>query len=264
MPDLILEMPAVPEGFCNSLNDANWVQTLINLVAQGVAKMEGSGFSVVMKQATAPSANDRDNLWYDTDVGRMYHWDVASGAWIAPHPEEAGGDARRWWTGTLTDLITYDGGSAGAVAASSGPMWEEDTDFQGRSPMGPGVIPSSSPGGAAPDVSIALGAAYGVGAYALGAGEGTEHYHGTGADAGADAVWMKYGSGEACASFAGTYFDQFYNTLVRTNNTGNVSAFTITTEVLGETAAGDGHQTVHPVRGIYCIKRTARLNYVGA
>src|SRR3990167_6645500 len=248
MPDLILEMPAVPEGFCNSLNDANWVQTLINLVAQGVAKMEGSGFSVVMKQATAPSANDRDNLWYDTDVGRMYHWDVASGAWIAPHPEEAGGDARRWWTGTLTDLITYDVGSAGAVAASSGPMWEEDTDFQGRSPMGPGAIPTSDPAKV-----LTIGENYGEGAHTLTLAQLPSTVTIT---APTNQLFVMSPTGNGITQEAGADWNPSYSF--------NPLQPTLESSLDSTLGSYQAHQTVHPVRGIYCLKRTARLNYVGA
>jgi microcystin-dependent protein len=163
------------------------------------------------------------------------------------------------WVGTLNALITYDGGEVGAVSANTGPMWEEDTTYQGRSPMGPGNIPSADPA-----KNLTVGETCGSGSVTLTEGQGTPHIHGVGSDAGEDGVWMNYGSVSPTAAYNGTYFDQFYNTITRQFNTGNTSAFIITTEMLEEGTASEAHENTHPVIGTYIIKRTARVNYVGA
>ena len=239
-------MPTVPEGFCNSLNNSNWVQTLVNLIAQGVAILDGSGFSVVLNQSTAPGPTDRDKLWRDTDTGRVYNWD--GGAWVTPNPEEPSGNARRLWAGSLSDLISYDGGSAGAVGTNSGPMWEEDTDMAGRSPMHPGSIPTANPA-----KILAVGENYGEGAHAQTTQEVGPHTHPlvteagiTNADGSIDVVNTGVGTAGLMIGLTGP---QTTPLSVQTN------AYTTTQEPM---------PVLHPIRGLYVIKRTGRLNYVGS
>lgn len=238
-------MPVAPEGICNSLNDANWVQTLLNLIAQGVAKFEGSGFTVVLNQSTAPGATDRDKLWRDTDTGIIYEW--SGGAWIAPHPEPASGDSRRWWAGTLVALETYDGGSVGAVSTNSGPMWEEDITMRGRSPMGPGAIPDSNPA-----KTLAIGEEFGEGAHEQDVEEVGPHTHPLTAD-------PSIVTGDTInVVTTGTPSPGLQIGLTGTPST----ALSV---VANEYASGQqAGNVVHPVLGIFCIKRTGRTNYVGA
>jgi hypothetical protein len=164
-------------------------------------------------------------------------------------------------TGTESDIWDFDGGDGndpGVVPPTTyaGAMWEADSNFAGRSPMHPGAI-----SGSIGPKTLLEQENYGVGAHALGVGEGTQHIHGTGADGGLDIVWMNYTGGVPCAAFNGTYFDQTQGTVTRYFNTGNTAAFTITTEVLNEGPASIAHQTVHPVRGVWIIRRTARAYY---
>ncbi len=235
-------------------------QQLLNDFAAAMNAVLPGGMAYYNYGDTAPAVAYQGYPWLYTNTMRWYQF--SGGLWISPHPYPASGGARiMFTTGTLSDIWDFDGGDGTDPAASppntyTGAMWEVDADFTGRSPMGPGAI-----SGSVGPKTLLEQENYGTGAHALTTGEGTLHYHGTGADAGNDAVWMKYTSGVPCTAFNGTYFDQFYNTLVRTFNTGNASAFTITTEMLGETTAGTAHQTVHPVRGIYIIKRTARAYY---
>jgi len=43
----------------------------------------------------------------------------------------------RWWyVGDLANVDTLDGGESGTVSATTGPFWELDTDFAGKSIIG--------------------------------------------------------------------------------------------------------------------------------
>lgn len=248
MPDLPLQGPTVPEGFCNSLNDSNWVQNLINLIFTGVAKFEGSGFTAVINQATQPAVADRDKLWRDTDTGIIYNF--SGGAWVSPHPEVPSGDARRWWAGDLASLITYDGGTAGAVGANSGPMWEEDTDMIGRSPMHPGNIPTANPAKV-----LAVDENYGEGAHLQDAQEVGAHDHPL---ATLSSITNADGTIDTCVTGAGS--DGLF---ISTGATATAST-PLSVEINEFTTTQQTMPVIHPVRGLYCIKRTGRINYVGS
>lgn len=238
MPNLPIIPPTVPEGFCNQLSGSDWVQKLANLiVGQAVAQFDGSGFTVVLNQSTQPGSEDIDKLWRDTDTGLIYEY--SDGAWVTPHPFAPGGAERRWFAGTLTELQTYDGGSAGAVRTNSGPMWEEDTDFQGKSPMHPGFASST--------VTVTVNNNFGEGAHAIAANELPAHAH----DVPGYAAHVPTSSGGDPRYVMG-------GPIGGSNITDPVGA----TDVNSTTATA--MNIVHPVRGLYCIKRTARVNYVGS
>jgi hypothetical protein len=227
-------MPAVPEGFCSNLTGPDWVQQLVNLIAQGVAKFQGSGFTVVLNQEAQPNPTDRDKLWRKPSTGLTYEF--SGGAWVTPNLEPAGGEVRRWFDGTLVALQTYDGGSVGVVGSNSGPMWEEDTSWIGRSPMHPGAIPSNTPA-----KNLALDENYGEGTHTQTTAEVGPHNHTI--------------TGQGVMTFPG-------GTPAKGTSAGNDFS---TTDVISTDAspAATPMNIVHPVRGIYCIKRTARVNYVG-
>lgn len=247
MPDLPLSMPVAPEGFCNSLTDSNWVQNLLNLIGQGVAKFEGSGFTAIISQSTQPGVTDRDKLWYDTDVGRLYRF--AGGAWVSPHPSAAGGDERRIWVGTLANLITYDGGSAGAVGDNSGPMWEQDTDFNDRIPMGVG-----------PSLALAVSTNYGSAGATTTIAEANlpphRHYVATNVPNAAGPPLV--GANDFLSYSGGNMGNENYNLLP-----GNGVEPNVARSGLGA-GTSSAFTVLNPVRGVYVIKRTARLNYVGS
>lgn len=273
-------MPTVPEGFCSSLNDANWVQTLMNLIAQGVAKFQGSGFTVVLNQSTAPGPTDRDKLWRDTDTGRIYSW--GAGAWVTPHPYDASGAVRMWWEGTENDSWAFDGGDGtnpaiNPPATNNGAMWEVDHNYDGRSAMGAGLIQDSSP-----PKNLTVSEAYGSGIFTMNdantSGFGTHtHVYGrmntantnddylfvqgsvTGPTLsgpqilGADAIGLAnppqpLGTGVINGSpMVGPYLN-----VGPPMSTAGVALSAININI------------VHPVRGGFYLKRTQRVNFVGS
>ena len=245
MPNLPIVAPTVPEGFCNTLGP-DWVQQVINLMSQAVAVFDGVG-TIVLDQEDQPSPEQRAFLWHEPSTGRIYHWDSTSGAWISPNPEEASGDARRWWSGDLTTLQTYDGGEIGAVGTNSGPMWEEDTAFAGRSPMGPGAIPTSNPA-----KTLAVNEDYGEGAHTQNAQEVGPHTHPLDSEASitdGDNIKIVNTGGGGPGLMIGLTGSATDDLTVLANK------YTTTQQAMS---------VLHPIRGLFCIKRTIRVNYVGS
>lgn len=269
MPDLPIIPPVLPEGFCPS----SWQEFVNVAVGQAVAQFAGSGFSVILNQPTQPDPVDRDKLWRDTDTGRIYEF--TGGAWVTPHAYPASGDARLWWEGLEADVWAFDGGdgqdpSLFPPATNAGAMWEVDHNYDGRSPMGAGSIVDSDPA-----KSLTVSENYGSGIFEMNdantGGFGT-HTH-------------VYGR-----MFLANVNDDFL--LVQGAATGPALSGP---QILGADAVGLPNppvplsgvvgpylnvgppmstagtalsaikiNIVHPVRGGFMIRRTARINYVGS
>jgi len=248
MPTLPIIPPSVPEGFCNTLGP-DWIQQIINLMGQSVAVFSDVG-TIVLNQEVVPNANQRDFLWFRPSTSIIYYWDTGTSAWISVHPDPPGSDVRRFWAGTLVDLESYDGGLPGPVGDNAGPMWEEDTDMPGRSPMHPGPIPSANPA-----KTLAVNENYGEGAHTLTQAELPDVTFPNVAPAQGDAtgdIW-----GDSTGSDTGELYGD--NGLAAENTAENPIKF-----VVKSGGSGSPLNVIHPVRGLYCIRRTARINYVGA
>lgn len=95
-----------------------------------------------------PVSSLRDRPWLvtDSDTGAPVAgmggatWAPAYGKWVVEYPVPASGFERRIWVGTLNDLETYDGGTVGTVSDTTGPFWEQDTDFDDKVPIGVGAV----------------------------------------------------------------------------------------------------------------------------
>lgn len=188
--------------------------------------------------ATVPDSTDRDKLWIKVDgsgfpVGQFIY---SGGVWIWPHVCPPSGSERRIWVGSLVSLVTYDGGAAGTVAAAGGPMWEEDTAFAGRSPMGVGTLPISG-------TAITVGNQFGEDSHTMLEAEIAAHTHDVGTLA---RPMLRTGGGAPTLAPAGgaTVSEE-----VVTSDTGTGSATPM--------------PILHPVLGVYIIKRTARIYHVG-
>lgn len=89
--------------------------------------------------ADQPTVDNQDKPWIKTDAsGNLIGiFTFASGAWTRPHPIPAGPNGFvAMWAGDLADLDTFDGGTAGAVSATSGPFWTYLSDFDDKIPRG--------------------------------------------------------------------------------------------------------------------------------
>lgn len=241
MPNLPIIPVSLPEGYCVT---GGWQQVSTDLVGGAVAVLEGSGFTVIIDSESVPSPENNGYLWRRPSTGLIYSYE--SGAWVTPHPEPPSGEARRLYVGTTVQLQTYDGGAVGAVGTAAGPMWEVDTDFDGRSPMGPGAIPTANPA-----KTLAVGENYGEGAHAMTAQEVGPHTHPLNED---DLSSQPGGGTQAGIMFQET-----------ANGSGNpMSPSTLQVLTNAYTTTQQSMPILHPIRGAYIIKRTSRQMYLGS
>src|SRR5690242_20197534 len=99
----------LPEGSCFT-NDQD---RLVAFAAAMQAVLPGLAF--YNYGSTKPSVANQQYPWLNTNDGRWYSF---SGNWRSPNNYSP--FDRRWFAGTLTDLLTYDGGNS-----TFGPMWVE-------------------------------------------------------------------------------------------------------------------------------------------
>lgn len=203
---------------------------------------------------TAPAAEDRDKAWIKTNATAPLWPPIFifyNGMWVMPNPEPASGDSRRIWVGSLASLITYDGGDAGALSAAGGAMWEEDTDFRDRIPMGVGA-----------SLAAAVSTNYGDADASLTLLDANykNHTHFI-----ANATPNAAGTPQLSAS---TYLSWTGGGLGNENYVllgGTVAATVgISSTVGGAAGNNDPFSILNPVRGIYVIRRTSRVYYRGA
>lgn len=94
--------------------------------------------------ADTPAPDDQDKPWLKLDAsGNPDKWYVFSGgSWISRHPVAAG--LIQIYDGNAGTIDTFDGGEAGAVTATTGPMWERVTAMDGKFPLGIGTLESGA------------------------------------------------------------------------------------------------------------------------
>lgn len=222
---LTLQAGTLPSGYCWPESP----QTLINDALAISSAVFGGEFQTFNVGDTTPAAADRDKPWIRTVNGQLeglYVYD--SGYWLRPHAVPAGSNARWLWVGTTTELLTFDGGVSEAVADFTGPMWEVDTDFAGRSPMGPGTLPLSS-------TVVGVASNYGADQITLATTQLPAHNH----------------------TIANCF--NAVNTLAAGTGVGTGIVMPSAAGVTDSTGGGLAHDNLHPVRGCYIIKRTSRI-----
>ena len=204
---------------------------------------------------TEPTADFRGYPWFRTVGGEPDRWYVYVGAamgpnkWLSLHPIPAGPNGlRQGWVGTEDELKVFDGGEVAATTTLSGPFWEIDHDFDGRSPMGPGAI-----SGANPAKTLSVGEDYGAGAQLQSAQQVPAHTHPLATDA---TITNADGSVKVVNTGAGAPGLLIGLTGPATTALSvQANAFTTTQEAT---------PIIHPVRGRYEIKRTLRKFYRSA
>ncbi len=222
---LPFQLGTLPSGVCFTTEQQryNAYMTITQAVLNGMAPDK-------------PTVVNQAYPWLRTTDGRWYFY---SGVWISPTNYTY--EDRRLYAGTLTQLASYDGGTPGIVTSTSGPMWVEDTTFQGRSPMGPGAIPTSNPA-----VTLNVNANAGEGAHTQTTAEMVPHQHGPD-DLTSDAFLGHAKPGK------GTY---------NVGGGGDTSRFALTAPAGGNASlVAEPSNVVHPVRGIYVIMWSGRANF---
>lgn len=228
---IVLNPAAFPAGYCPT----SWQQLANDLAQLTTGYLEGN-YSTFNYGPTTPGVNDRSKPWLRTTAsGLPDSWYVYGGstvaAWIWPHPVAALSDFRVMYAGSAVSITTLDGGDSNPIGDASGPFWEIDTAFESRSPMGVAAVIS---GTATP---FPVGTNYGEAQHTLTSSELPSHAHTISAGTTLDV------NGGGTRTLFGTDDAAIFTT---TRNSGSV----------GSDAA---HNTVHPVRAVYMLKRTARI-----
>ena len=248
MANLLLPIQAgsLPSGYCfttyqNLLNDFSNLQKAVLT----------NGRTYYNIGDTKPAPEFQAYPWINTAFRNLIF--TFNGVWRCPNGYNA--NERRLWSGDLTQLVTYDGGSAGAVTPTSGPMWISDPQAEGRVPMGPGNIP-----GTTGPVALTVGQQYGAGEVTLSDANGAvgSHVHGFG----------KYLSGAAGFNTLGNFTVPAYNGAVVqgiSSGTGPDTTVNLFTLPSGTGATGVNatpFSIVPPVIGTYLIKPSGRQFFV--
>lgn len=141
MANIDISTASVPEGWCNKTLQEIW-PLLVSLIE---AQLAGT-LNTFNDGDTTPVPNDQDKPWMppgfsgSNPPAAVYHY--INGAWIMPHPVASGIGTMYW--GTEVSITTLDGGEAGVVTDTTGPMWEKVSALDGRIPMGPGTLTPST------------------------------------------------------------------------------------------------------------------------
>jgi len=236
MPNLTLitlTAPSLPANYCPAS-----YQKLANDIIGGTQATFNStiGNSFFNFGPTYPAINNRIYPWLDEN-GQWWIYD--QGFWLRKNIVAASGYDRRIFVGTTTDLLSYDGGDGTATATTlTGPMWEVDTEFEARFPVGVGAFVASGAVavlGKTTSTSIA-----GEDQHTLTVPEMPKHTHS-----------MTWDSNDTSGG------DQL-NTLYygpEANIPNNMIKDT------GSTGGDVAHNNLPPFYGVYFIKRTSRVYY---
>jgi hypothetical protein len=243
---IMVTPPAFAEGYCPTS-----YQQVANDMAEGFGFYIAGIYTVWNYGQSEPAAADRGKPWLrlkgDGTPDKVYIY--YNGQWVSRHQVPAGGQERRLWVGSTGDLETYDGGQAGAVGAASGPMWEVDSTFGGRMPLGVGTTPAGT--------AIAVATDYGNDEVTLAEVNLPEHYHYVARSTQQNSSSIS--GTQTMAYIGGGYGNENYvlqGLDVATNpaNVGQTSTF-------GE-ASPTEVVTLNPARGVFFIKRTNRVFYI--
>jgi hypothetical protein len=190
-------------------------------------------------------------LWFHSLRGRLYEFN--DGRWRSLYWPPADPNIKMWVEMDEAQIaaLDNDGGGINFVDGAktvTGPFWEIDHNYDGRSPMGAGAIP-----GTTPPKTIAVGGIAGEGDHLQLPTEIVQHTHKVEfSDAAPGGTYAHVNTGDA-HPFDGTV-DEPIGLDAAGLNLASMMA------IASATAAVPGNIT-HPVRGGYWIKRTARVYY---
>jgi microcystin-dependent protein len=231
MPNLTLinlTPPNLPIGYCPS----NYQQLANDIISGSQATFNSTiGNSFFNFGVSTPALNNQVYPWLDEN-GEW--WVFNGGYWNRKNPVPPGTYERRIFIGTTNDLLSYDGGDGTSNAPTNytGAMWEVDTNFQARFPVGAGTFAASgvvTVGGTTTSTAIA-----GEDQHTLTVPEIPAHTH------------------------------NFFPLVTADANNGGANGVqygTTANVATSSTGGGAAHNNLPPFYGVYFIKRTARIYY---
>jgi microcystin-dependent protein len=249
----------LPENYEPSGPD-DFVQQLSKILTSYMA----GTYTTINFGSSTPAAEDQDKPWFRTtatgEFDRVYSYSSTYGKWVSPHPAPYSGSERRIWVGSEAALLSYDGGdgSSAAPAATTGAMWQIDTTFAFKMPIGVGTGPDSG-------TLLAVGNTGGEEQHELLQDEGAQapdHQHTFGrmlddSGSGGDDVFLLTGTATTTGNARQIAGD------VQTATTADLSTcdgeYLVSAGVLGASTDGvDKHNNMPPYVAVYFIKRSAR------
>ncbi len=230
-------------------------QTLNVDIVTRIQAFLSSAFPGIYVGPTAPPVDQRNRLWFNTAQDSFHWYQYVNGDWMRVYEIAASSSLRWMWQGSEANLKTFAGGDTNAIGTMSGPLWEIDTDYVGRVPIGVGLIPGTT----TPAITTAVGDTTGAAEHTLTEGEGGNgvHTHGVGKYLNG-AVGLNYTGNNTVPSYTGAVTQGISGSTTGPDTTANV--FTLPS---GLTAAGvptpTPFQTIPPAKATYVIKRTSRV-----
>ena len=239
---ITLTAPSLPSGYCWPASP----QTLFtDAIAWGLsAEFNFDTINTYYNYGdSTPTADYRGYAWLRTGATNSnengwFTWDATLSRWIKPHAVPPSSDARWIWIGSTVDLQSFDGGNTNAVADADGPMWEVDSNFAAKFPVGVGTFTAS--GDVAVGGSTTSTGVSGEDKHTLVTSELPAHSH-------------------SISAMQGLDIDESSNrTLSGTDGNADEFQDSMNTETEGDDT---GHNNLPPFYGCYFIKRTGRKFY---
>ena len=233
--------PTLPSGYCPT----SWQELANYIIGYSQAQFNSTiGNSFFNTGSSTPSVDNQIYPWIDNDGNWWVH---NSGYWARKHPSPAAGNERRLWVGTPSELESYDGGDGSAYSGNNftGAMWEIDTAFEGKFPVGVGAFSGS--GSVSVNGTTTSTGVSGEDKHQLIIAELPDHTHQISSKRSAN--MEVYGSSEITVDVLGTV----PSTGVTISDGPGYNP-----ENQGE---GISHNNLPPFYGVYVIKRTGRVYY---